>query len=91
MDMADAQPTQGQDGSMGGHYGTLDPRSLAAVAASLVETVKLRYEGRLSGDQIEEVSASIRNQLAMAEILHAYPLTNADEPAFMVVAYDEER
>lgn len=72
-------------------YGVSDKDSLVHIADSLREAVSTAYGGRLSEGQLDEVRTEILNQLAVAQRLHRYRLTNGDEPAFGFAAYDGER
>lgn len=69
----------------------VDTDSIAHVVDSLTDVVKARYGGHVSVDQLDDVRACIYAQTVAAERLHQFPLTNADEPSLMFVAYDEDR
>jgi hypothetical protein len=65
-------------------YPILDASAAAAVAVAQQQIVTLRQRGRLTERQIAELQSVIEAQIADSERLHAFPLTNADEPAFVV-------
>ena len=65
-------------------YPLLDASATAAVAAAQQRIVVLRQGGELTERQRAELRTVIEAQIADAERLHAFPLTNADEPAFIV-------
>lgn len=65
-------------------YPALDQDEVARLSERLLELVSARFGGRLSPDQVGEVRGRIEAQIAVAEKLHGFPLTNADEPAFVL-------
>jgi hypothetical protein len=71
-------------------YPALDPDEVASLSARLFELVSARFGGRLSADQVDEVRGRIQAQIAATEQLHRFPLTNADEPAFVLDLQAEE-
>lgn len=59
-----------------------------AVVDKLLELVKFEHpDGRLDEAAIAEIRSELEQQVARSERLSAYPLTNADEPAFAFRAY----
>ncbi len=89
--MADVQLPHMHSAPVDPQYPPLATDSLAHVVDSLMGVVKARYGGHVSVDQLDDVRACIYAQTVAAERLHQFPLTNADEPSLMFVAYDEER
>jgi len=89
--LADVQLPRMQSARVDQQYRPLDTDSLAHIVDSLIDVVKARYGGHVSVDQLEDVRACIYTQMVAAERLHQFPLTNADEPSLMFVAYDEEQ
>ncbi len=65
-------------------YPVLNADEVARLRERLFELVSARFGGRLSPDQVNEVREGIEAQIAVAEKLHGFPLTNADEPAFVL-------
>jgi hypothetical protein len=70
----------------GSSYPRLSDGSSAAVARRLVEIVSLCHGEALSADQFDAVRVCVGAQLAAAERLHRFPLTNDHEPIFTVTA-----
>jgi len=89
--VADVQLPHMHSAPVDPQYPPLATDSLAHVVDSLMGVVKARYGGHVSVDQLDDVRACIYAQTVAAERLHQFPLTNADEPSLMFVAYDEER
>ncbi len=67
-------------------YPQLDPGQTAAVAAALEQLIQLRQSRQLTERQLSEMRSVIGAQIADTERLHAFVLTNADEPAFVMPA-----
>jgi len=59
-------------------------------ADALMELVRHRYGAQLSEEQLAAVKSSIAGMLRNAERLHAVPLPNAVEPAFVFSAFRAE-
>jgi hypothetical protein len=70
----------------GARYPQLSAESSASVARKLVEIVSLHHGENLSVDQLEAVRLCVAAQLAAAERLRRFPLTNDQEPVFGVRA-----
>jgi hypothetical protein len=66
------------------HYPALDADAVDAIVGATVQIAVQRLSGRLSDDEIGRLRARTAHTLAAAERLHAYPLSNADEPAFIL-------
>ena len=66
------------------HYPALDADATRAIVGVTVQIAVQRLSGRLSDDEIGRLRARTAQTLAAAERLHAYPLSNADEPAFVL-------
>jgi hypothetical protein len=64
-------------------YPPLDPVQTAAINAKLVAIAVLRHPGELTTAQLADLTAAIQQQTRHLETLHRFPLTNADEPAFI--------
>lgn len=69
-----------------GAYPTLDPARKAAVAHHWLQLVVALQPFALTEIQVAELKAVIDAQLAATEVLHTFPLTNSDEPAFVMPA-----
>jgi hypothetical protein len=67
----------------GSEYPELSPSSSAAVARRLAEVVSLHHGENLSAEQLDAVRVCVAAQLAAAERLHRFPLTNQHEPIFV--------
>jgi hypothetical protein len=67
-------------------YPILDSASRADIADDLLQIVVRRHGGQVSDGQLTELKAVIEAQLADTEKLHAFALSNADEPAFVMPA-----
>ena len=65
-------------------YPPLDEATVAAIAERYLEVISLSHPEGLTDAQREEVVATVAQQLAAAERLHRFPLTNAAEPAFVM-------
>ena len=52
-------------------------------ADALLELLKGRYGGRLTAEQIEELSTAVAAASDRARQMRAVPLDNGDEPAFV--------
>jgi hypothetical protein len=63
-------------------YPRLGEAVAEAVRQKLLDIVSLLHDGQLTEDQLEEVKAGLSLQNANTEVLHRFPLSNADEPAF---------
>lgn len=72
------------------HYPSLNAASQSRLTELLLEAIRSRYGKPLSADHVEQIRAGIAAQIATSERLHQYPLVNADEPAFLFGAHDEE-
>lgn len=79
-----AAPLSGQP------YPPLDPAVRSDVIRNLVDVIRARYGDSLTDDALRDIRACLEDQVGATELLHAYPLTNADEPAFVFVPYDGE-
>ena len=64
-------------------YPLLDPAQTAAINAKLVKVAALRHPGGLTSAQLTDLTAAMEQQTRHIETLHRFPLTNADEPAFI--------
>ena len=64
-------------------YPALDPEQTAAINAKLVEIAVIRHPGQLTTAQLTDLTAAIQQQTHHHETLHRFPLSNADEPAFI--------
>ena len=71
----------------GSSYPRLSAGSSSAVARRLVEIVALYHSETLSADQLDAVRVCVGAQLAAAERLHRFALTNDQEPIFTVPAH----
>ncbi|HEY3717161.1 MAG TPA: hypothetical protein VGL39_21765 [Jatrophihabitantaceae bacterium] len=72
----------------GSTYPQLDPATTESVRDRLVEIVSLRHGDALTDDQLAELEDRIAVQLAATERLHHFPLTNDQEPIFIVCGKD---
>jgi len=59
------------------------PRDPADAADALVQLLRLRLGEQIGEEQLRRLRGSVRANLARAERLRAFPLTGADEPAFV--------
>jgi hypothetical protein len=82
--MAETRPmtseTDPEAGARG--YPPLDPAQTSTLNAKLLEVVMLRHPG-LTPQQRADLVTAIEQQTRHLEALHRFPLTNADEPAFI--------
>jgi len=69
---------------MSSAYPVLDAATVARIAEHLVDVITLMHAEGLDEAQQQEVVRSVEGQLAAAERLHRFPLTNAAEPAFIM-------
>lgn len=67
-------------------YPSLSVDSSAAVTELLVEVVSRYHSNALAEDQLQELRSQIGIQLAAADRLHQFPLTNDREPIFVIQA-----
>lgn len=67
-------------------YPSLSADSSAAVTELLVEVVSGYHSNALAEDQLQELRSRIGIQLAVADRLHQFPLTNDREPIFVIRA-----
>jgi hypothetical protein len=65
-------------------YPALDGAAVDAIVGATVQVAAQRLSGDLSAGETERLCERARQILAAAERLHAYPLGNADEPAFVL-------
>jgi hypothetical protein len=65
-------------------YPALDVTAIDAIVDATVQVAVRRLSGDLSAAETERLRDRARQLLASAECLHAYPLGNADEPAFVL-------
>ena len=59
-------------------------------AELILELVKRQYPDRLTDESLKLILADIGRDLARCKSLSSFPLTNADEPAFIFSAYRSE-
>lgn len=67
-------------------YPSLSADSNAAVTELLVEVVARYHGNALADDQLRELRSRVGIQLAAADRLHRFPLTNDREPIFVIRA-----
>lgn len=67
-------------------YPQLSAESTSAVAERLAEVVSRYHGDTLADDQLLELRSRLGIQLAAAERLHRFPLSNDQEPIFVVRA-----
>lgn len=67
-------------------YPALDPARRRRAAELLLALVEARLPGELTEAQRHAVAAVVGAQLAQTERLHAFELSNSDEPAFAMPA-----
>lgn len=67
-------------------YPPLSAESSAAVTELLVEAVARYHGNALADDQLRELRSRVGIQLAAADRLHRFPLTNDREPIFVIRA-----
>jgi hypothetical protein len=70
----------------GSGYPKLSPHTTSGIAERLTEIVSLQHGQSLSADHLLEVRERIDAQLAAAERLHSFPLSNDQEPIFVIRA-----
>ena len=63
---------------------------LAAPAELILDLVKQRYPQRLEEEHLALIRRDIESALNRSRLLSSFPLTNADEPAFVFSAYRKE-
>ncbi|HWG01033.1 MAG TPA: hypothetical protein VG164_04195 [Trebonia sp.] len=66
------------------HYPPLSAAAVDAVVDATVLIAGQRLPGGLSADESARLRTRTTQTLAAAERLHAYPLSNSDEPAFVL-------
>jgi hypothetical protein len=64
-------------------YPPLDPQQTADINAKLAQIAALRHRGKLTTAHLADLAAAVEQQTRHLETLHRFPLTNADEPAFI--------
>jgi hypothetical protein len=65
-------------------YPALAGAAVDAIVDATLQVAVQRLSGDLSADETERLRARARQTHLAAERLHAYPLDNADEPAFVL-------
>jgi hypothetical protein len=65
-------------------YPALDEAAADAIVDATVQVAVQRLSGDLSAEETGRLRARARQVHLSAERLHAYPLGNADEPAFVL-------
>ncbi len=65
-------------------YPALDGTAVDAIVDATVQVAAQRLSGNLSAAETGRLRDRVRQTLATAERLHAYPLENEDEPAFVL-------
>jgi hypothetical protein len=65
-------------------YPALDGTAVDAIVDATVQVAAQRLSGDLSAAETERLRDRARQTLETAERLHAYPLNNEDEPAFIL-------
>jgi hypothetical protein len=65
-------------------YPALGRDAVDAIVDATVQVAAQRLSGDLSVAETERLRDRTGQMLAAAERLHAYPLSNADEPAFVL-------
>lgn len=65
-------------------YPALDEAAAGAIVDATVQVAVQRLSGDLSAEETGRLRARARQVHLSAERLHAYPLGNADEPAFVL-------
>jgi hypothetical protein len=63
-------------------YPRLSGATIDAIIDATVQIATQRLSGAISVDEVSQLRAQAASTLEAAERLHAYPLLNADEPAF---------
>jgi len=64
-------------------YPELDAAQIASTNQHLVAISALRHPGKLTAAQLADLTAAMELQTRHLETLHRFPLSNADEPAFI--------
>ncbi len=64
-------------------YPPLEQDQTAAINAKLAEIAALRHQGKLTTAQLADLTAAVEQQTRHLETLHRFPLSTADEPAFI--------
>ena len=72
-------------------YPPLDEASRAALNRQLAQIVSLLHAGHLTEGQERELVQTLEAQSVAIERLHRFPLSNADEPAFVLSSADAAR
>jgi Spy/CpxP family protein refolding chaperone len=82
--MAEARPmtSETETKAAARRYPALAPAQTTTLNAKLVEVVMLRHPD-LTAQQRADLAAAMEQQTRHLEALHRFPLTNADEPAFI--------
>jgi hypothetical protein len=57
------------------------------LARALAESIRVRYDGRLSADDLTTITQGIESRLQGLERLYRVSLTNGDEPDFVFSVY----
>jgi hypothetical protein len=57
------------------------------LARALAESIRVRYDGRLSADDLTTITQGIESRLQGLERLYRVTLTNGDEPDFVFSVY----
>lgn len=70
-------------------YPPLDEATRAAFNRQLANIVSLLHAGRLTEGQERELVRTLEAQSIAIERLHRFPLSNADEPAFVLSPADK--
>jgi glycine cleavage system regulatory protein len=79
-----AAPTGGPDSApRSTAYPVISAADRSRIVEQLADVVAARHPN-LTDAQRQELTATLETQVAITETLHAYPLTNADEPVFVV-------
>lgn len=63
-------------------YPRLSEAAIDAIIDATVQIATQRLSGAISVDEVSQLRAQAASTFEAAERLHAYPLLNADEPAF---------
>jgi hypothetical protein len=72
------------DTNLGTRYPKLDRTALGTVVDATVEVAAQRMSDMITAEDTGRLRAQVASTLAATERLHQYPLTNADEPAFVL-------
>lgn len=57
------------------------------LARALTEAIRIRYDDRLSADDLKTIAQTIASRLEGMDRLYQVALTNADEPDFVFAAF----